>query len=244
MKMIIYLIFFTVLININIHADSKNVDPQFLQNELLKQQNEILKQTNADIRNSYYWALGFTGTFLVLFLGINTFLIRNKVKEDKEYLNNYIESTIIKEMNLIKEHNSQITNDIKELNNKELIKIHESLKFKIAESLTPVHGNIAGLRDKSFLLEIYILENEILINQLNKNYYSMLFNNKEVIKILLENQISSFYWKIGNCLERIEEILKTGYEVDTSLLSDYTEVLNKLPAEYTDAAHRVRILMM
>ena len=244
MKINVILFLFILLININIYADTKSNDAILLQNELLKQQNEILKQANSDIRNSYYWALGFTGTFLVLFLGINTFLFRNKVKEDKEYLNNYVENTILKEMNSLKDNINVSIREVKEQNNKELLQIHESLDSTIKETNKPIYSDIARLRQNSLLLEVGILENKLLLNQSENSYYSKLSNNKQIIDILINNKITSYYWKIDNSLERIEEILKTGYKVDTSLLSEYTELLNKLPSQYSDVVHRIRTLML
>ena len=57
----------------------------------LEEQNKILLSTNSDIRSSYYWALSFCATFLILFLGVNIYFFRNRFNEDKEFLLNKID---------------------------------------------------------------------------------------------------------------------------------------------------------
>jgi len=199
-------------------GQTKNIDSLILQNELLKQQNEIIKQTSSEIRNSYYWALGFTGTFLVLFLGINTFLFRNKVKEDKEFLNNYVENIILKETNILKDDNIKILNDIKEQNLIESNKLIDSLNIKINEAIKPVLASISLLKQTTLCLEIKVLDNDIEINKASEGYYTILMNSKRIIEIIISNKLTLHDWRIAHSLENIENVLKTEYKIDTHSL--------------------------
>lgn len=83
----------------------------------LEEQNKILKSSSSDLRNSYYWALGFSATFLLVFLGINLYSANRRFDDEKnnfeKMLNNKIANEILTINKIIEEHHFQNTGIIK-----------------------------------------------------------------------------------------------------------------------------------
>ncbi len=92
----------------------------------LEEQNKILKSSSSDLRNSYYWALGFSATFLLVFLGINLYSANRRFDDEKNnfetMLNNKIANEILTINKIIEEYHFQnigiIKNEIHEIESK------------------------------------------------------------------------------------------------------------------------------
>jgi len=139
----------------------------------LEEQNKILKSSSSDLRNSYYWALGFSATFLLVFLGINLYSANRRFDDEKNnfetMLNNKIENEILTINKIIEEHHLQnieiIKNEIHEIKNKNnefnkliterLLEVNDSTKAKYEELNKKILVNNESIKTESDKLEEY-----------------------------------------------------------------------------------------
>lgn len=127
----------------------------------LEEQNKILKSSSSDLRNSYYWALGFSATFLLVFLGINLYSANRRFDDEK---NNF--ETML---------NNKIANEILTIN-----KIIEEYHF---QNIGIIKNKIHEIESKNDEFNKLITEKLSEFNDLNKAKYKEL--NK---KILVNNE--------------------------------------------------------
>lgn len=127
----------------------------------LEEQNKILKSSSSDLRNSYYWALGFSATFLLVFLGINLYSTNRRFDDEK---NNF--ETML---------NNKIANEILTIN-----KIIEEYHF---QNIGIIKNKIHEIESKNDEFNKLITEKLSEFNDLNKAKYKEL--NK---KILVNNE--------------------------------------------------------
>ncbi|MBQ4859319.1 hypothetical protein [Pseudoalteromonas sp. MMG007] len=139
----------------------------------LEEQNKILKSSSSDLRNSYYWALGFSATFLLVFLGINLYSANRRFDDEKKnfetMLNNKIENEVLTINKIIEEHHLQnigiIKNEIHEIENKNnefnkliterLLEVDDSTKAKYEELNKKILVNNESIKTESNKLEEY-----------------------------------------------------------------------------------------
>lgn len=199
----------------------------------LEEQNKILLSANIDIRNSYYWALGFCATFLILFLGVNIYFFRNRFDEDKEFLINKIN---VKAKQIEIDNKNLIDNEIIKLDNK----LEASFKQKASELTKTYKSTVSLNRNEIQRLRVDITELELENTKAGGCNPNILTKYLKLAEETQKLEDKHYYWKISRCLLEIKKLLDEGVKIDSM---DYTETitfLSSLPNEFDDVVKEIR----
>ncbi|MGD6734890.1 hypothetical protein ACP5PY_00340 [Photobacterium leiognathi subsp. mandapamensis] len=198
----------------------------------LEEQNKILITSNNDIRSSYYWALGFSATFLILFLGVNIYFFRNRFDEDKEFLLNSIKD----KFNLIEKNNQQVIASEMAVFD---AKLEMTFKTK-SEQLTKYYDSSVSSNSTAIqrlLIEVTELKLKNVISDGCKpniltGYLALA---KETLKLG-----SSYDWKTSECLSKAKELMDEGVKIEPMELPELITFINSLPEQFSGVSEEIR----
>lgn len=219
----------------------KNINNDNLKIKLLGQQNKDLRDFHEKIANTVYWALGFSAIFLVLFLGINIYFIRNRYNEEKEYLLQHINNAVhLKSNDLEKEQNKIIESIKKEYEN--TLKSFEISMSKIAnDSIAPLKKSISNIFKSINALKIDIIDIEIKFLEKTDGCKDIIIRRYfDLAKEARKYEDRYWDWEVSQCLEEIEKLLNDGAKFDSGDFPEVTAFLDGLPERFKDSVHKVR----
>ncbi|RLC96171.1 MAG: hypothetical protein DRI46_14065 [Chloroflexi bacterium] len=199
----------------------------------LEEQNKILIHTSTELRNSYYWALGFSATFLLLFLGVNIYFFRNRYNEDKEYLLKHVDSKLHEGANEMRNYVS------KQLHNLESRLEKVSVKA-VKQSINDINAKINNLHSIIGMNKIDIIELEIEQTKLSGVQANVLRSYVDIIQELRKLDNCGWDWKISDYLSEVCELLKEGVKFNSSELPEVSSLLNGLPNQFDDIVYKIR----
>jgi hypothetical protein len=198
----------------------------------LEEQNKILLSTNSDIRSSYYWALSFCATFLILFLGVNIYFFRNRFNEDKEFLLNKIDDKFTgAESNNLELIKAEMTKFDK--------KLDTSFKKTASELSKNYKSSVASNLNKIQWLSVQVKELELKNTKLGgykPNILTGYFHLAEETHKLG----SGYDWQLSECLVEARKLLDEGVEIDSTEYPEVTTFLNSLPRQFHDVVETIR----
>jgi len=192
--------------------------------EMLKQRNQDLLDFQEKLSATIYWSLGFSATFLILFLGINIYFLRNRYNEDKERFLKHIEDTLsVKAGELDK-------------------KIVEIVGKTIDSKLSSVKNSIESLKEQLSMIEIKTNDNKIEILEINKSHKdTILYYYFEQAKTCKSTgDFFSYGWKISNCMDAMKKLLDDGAKFDAAEVTEVTKFLDSLPSQFSDTVFSFR----
>jgi len=199
----------------------------------LEEQNKFLITYTTELRNSYYWALGFAGTFLVLFLGVNIYFLRNKSEEDKERLTAHFDLIINEKTSLILQRVDKKIDDSQRL-------LHEISDKSVKETTFPINNSISSLTEKIQENKIEILELKLKNHESSGVKGNILSAHFRLAQEVRKLTTSYWDWKVSDSLEEGYKLLEQGVEFDSGELPEITAFLNNLPKQFSDLAHKIR----
>ncbi len=197
----------------------------------LEEQNNILSESQRELRQVYMWALGFSGTFLLAFLGVNIYFTRTKYQEDRAANLRHIEDNLkLRTEELGNKFEVFEKNTIEEIEN--FNKKFESLtNNKIKDSSAAIRNLIDALDYRLSDLEVEVTE----MKGTDANTITACFEFIERLKTR-----SGYDWRIITLLEKVENLIDNGCKISSFEKGDYITILDKLPANCKGIASRVK----
>lgn len=193
----------------------------------LDEQNKMLKSSSSELKNSYYAALSFSATFLVLFLGVNVYFFRSRYGEDKKYLQQHIDVNVDSKMSLVND-------SFKSLESQLEVTIKEHIAKALTEHVSPLRSQINLLKsfNKHQSVDIKLLK--IKLEETPSNKISLLLSVAQDYKSL------NWDYQLSDTLVKINELLKEGATFDSSELPELEGFLNSLSNEYLTSILKIR----
>ncbi|WP_166370887.1 hypothetical protein [Psychromonas sp. SA13A] len=214
-------------------ANQTKMELLYESNIRLMEQNRILQSTASDLRSTYHWALGFSATFLLLFLGVNIYFFRNRYNEEKEYLLMHIDDSIeIKKTEI----DTSLANKLSEVESKLENKVSSQIEFSLAKVLQKIKLNANDIQ----LCKVEALKLK-LINTNNSGVKENILS--ENFRLAVEIRMlsgKSWDWDVSNVLENINALLLEGTKFDPMEMPEVSTFLNNLPAQFTDQVTKIR----
>ncbi|PCJ53779.1 MAG: hypothetical protein COA79_22465 [Planctomycetota bacterium] len=186
----------------------------------LTEQNILLKKSIDDNKSILLWALGFAGTFLVAFLGVNIYFIKSEKTTNLNNITKYIEESKIK----IEENKLSVFNLLKEENNKTIENKIKSFEARFNQTASSISTKI----DK---IELTILKNNVHGEDRNHpiTIYDLIYLGKKIIEI----DDVMFDYETGRCLEQITAFVNKKPKLFPEETAKMVKYLNGLPSSFS-----------
>ena len=193
----------------------------------LEEQNKILKTSSVELRDSYYAALSFAATFLILFLGVNVYFFRNRYNEDKKYLQQHVDVTIDTKMTLINDSFIDLESQME-------ASIKGHITKGVAEQVSPIKQQVRSLQSNVKYQSVDLKRIQIEFEKTPSNKIRLL--------VALAKDYHSLNWdyQLSDTLVKIRVLLVEGAIFDPSELPDLERFLDLLPKEYNTTLSQIR----
>ncbi|MGY3964687.1 hypothetical protein [Aeromonas veronii] len=181
----------------------------------LQEQNEMLKLSIENYNSIIFSALGFAGTFLITFLGVNVYFVKNRVDEDKKNLERMIEDKN-------KENFIELSNSITKIIDEHIDHLDKKTSSQAAVISTQLKAEIRTIDQK-----IKYIHYDLAVNEYEKELCD---GNKltAAINLIKCSEAVSFDWRTSQTLTEIKTLLKTGARYSASELPDVFKVLRDI----------------
>ncbi|MDS1780660.1 hypothetical protein [Vibrio vulnificus] len=193
----------------------------------LEEQNKMLKSSSSELKNSYYAALSFSATFLVLFLGINVYFFRSRYSEDKNYLQQHLDVNVDSKMNLVNDAFKALEGQLESA-------IKEHVDVAVAKHTAPLKSQVSSLQSSNRYNSVEIKLLNIKLEKIPSNKIRLLLSVAKDYKLL------NWDYQLSETLVEIKDLLKEGATFDSSDLPDIERFLNSLSSEYTTTISQIR----
>ncbi|EMF9086164.1 hypothetical protein V4U76_004564, partial [Vibrio vulnificus] len=193
----------------------------------LEEQNKMLRSSSSELTNSYYAALSFSATFLVLFLGINVYFFRSRYSEDKNYLQQHIDVNVDSKMSLVNDAFKSLESQLEAT-------IKEHTAKALTEHISPLRSQISSLQSSNKYHSVGIKLLQIKLEETPSNKIRLLLSVAKDYKSL------NWDYQLSDTLVEIKELLKEGATFDSSELPELEGFLNSLSNEYTTTILQIR----
>ncbi len=193
----------------------------------LEEQNKMLKSSSSELKTSYYAALSFSATFLVLFLGINVYFFRSRYSEDKNYLQQHIDVNVDSKMNLVNDSFKTLEGQLESA-------IKEHTAVAVAQHTAPLKSQISSLQSSNRYHSVDIKLLKIKLEETPSNKIRLLLSLAKDYKLL------NWDYQLSETLVDIRELLKEGATFDSSDLPELEGFLNSLSNKYTTTISQIR----
>tara|TARA_R110001606_G_scaffold382655_1_gene544550 strand:- start:131 stop:775 length:645 start_codon:yes stop_codon:yes gene_type:complete len=184
----------------------------------LEEQNKILSESVSEFRVYLFSSLGFSATFLIVFLGVNIYFLRNRYTEDKVMLLQTIE------------------NKINQFEGKSLDR-YEVAKKQQKEEIS------REIDQKSKKLEIENIYRRIDITCLQlKLEENLSICLSKYFKLAEDYNLLNWEMQLSDSLHQIIKLLNQGGEYDSSEYPEVYTFLDKLPVNFSTQAKKIKEL--
>ncbi|HHF3262345.1 TPA: hypothetical protein ACPJ11_004666 [Vibrio diabolicus] len=198
------------------YADEAVLEELNIQNIELSAQNQELKRSIATNQSIYFGALGFSGAFLIAFLGVNIYFSKTRADEDRAKIEAVLDERLKQATLKMK---SELIDDLNKLKNEneQLISSH---KREII-SLTDLKFNEA-LSTRQYLdYRITVIEFDLLPDNSPNKLSS-------AIKVIKKSELIGWEWKTASMLSKIEEYINSGMSFHATEISDVMKSLSTI----------------
>lgn len=201
------------------------------QNIRLQEQSKMLKSSIDNYNNIIFSSLGFAGTFLIAFLGVNIYFMKNRADEDKKNIEQ-----------IIKEKNKESLMKLSKFITKEINKNIGNLENKISSQTASISSQVKTEFD-SIDRKIKHIHYNLAVNEYEKEQCS---DSKltSTINIIKHSEVAGFTWKTSKTLTEMQSLLKSGGKYDPSELPDVFNVLRKISEPNKKLALEVETLIL
>lgn len=201
-----------------------------LQNKILQENLKSTKESSKEIHSIYMWALGFSATFLITFLGVNIYFLNSKSKDE-------IEKIIAKMKSLNEDSKKDIENHIKELfesNKDDILSIQKNTASNLKEK-------IAVLQDEQREIKLDALDIELELIEIKGVKATALSRHLELISFVIESYGEELYdWKITRSLAKIIELQNQGANFSIHDVAKVNKTLAKLPHQHQGLVAKIK----
>ncbi|EOZ5531396.1 hypothetical protein ACQSNA_003356, partial [Vibrio metschnikovii] len=181
----------------------------------------------SELKNSYYAALSFSATFLVLFLGINVYFFRSRYSEDKNYLQQHLDVNVDSKMNLVNDAFKALEGQLESA-------IKEHAAVAVAKHIAPLKIEVSLLQSSIRRKSVEIKLLKIKLEKTPSNKITLLLSVAKDYKSL------NWVYQLSETLVEIRDLLKEGATFDSSDLPDLEGFLNSLSSEYSTTISQIR----
>ena len=207
----------------------------------LKAQVQQIVDYNDDFLSTILWSLGFSSTFLLVFLGLIGYLTNHRYEQDKESLENRIqsfskdiESSTQAELSEFKVETQKLVLEKSDKLKTELKKISNESAQSIS---SPLESQIKELNRDLLLLEREFLKIEAKHYEETGMYGNALNNHFEIAEIGFKVK---YQWIVSQALEEIIRLLDIPSTFrNAEDVRKVTIFLQKLPPEYEALVNRI-----
>lgn len=221
----------------------------------LEEQNKILLNTTNDLRNSYYWALGYSATFLLIFLGLNIYSSNRRFDDEKINLEKIMENKVEEELlNLNKENEkskSLILNELRSTLEQRKVETEEKLSELTNLIKEQKLGSERRIKEISLSHKKEVLSAEIERKELEFKIFILKDIKSTTVRIAAEicslsqdlNKLQNGNyqnWRIGKYLSEIEKLINQTVKNDRHTVQEVVNIMPKLDSEFE--VYKSRIL--
>lgn len=233
-KLLFLLLTFSLVLNIYAQTLQKNSSVKSdSTNIALNAQIDVMREYNNKLLNTVYWALGTLVTVFTLLIGFGWFANFRVYERDKKTMKD--EFGVLMQIEL--------------KNIEQALMKRENKHTESLENLVKKHANeaVQSLRDEinTYTINIQELEYQMLEFRAEKWDEQKVLRNS--IRTYLEMTELSIKMKrdffISRALDNVTRILKSGVEMDSDLVKDVHELLNKLPSQFDITAKNIRDIL-
>ncbi|MFL7028341.1 hypothetical protein [Vibrio cyclitrophicus] len=216
MKKIIILLFLGAVFSLPIQAESKGIlEDLKIQNIELAAQNIELRNSIATNQSIYFGALGFSGAFLIVFLGVNIYFSKTRADEDRDKIESLLKERL-NQATLLMKNELKVDLDLIKVQHKEMIGAYRENILK--ELNTKAESTESQIKYLDY--RITIIDYEALSDSSSSKLVS-------AMKVIKKAEDIGWEWKTASMLTKVESHLDTGLKFYPAELSDvFTQLSN------------------
>ncbi|MFW1297765.1 hypothetical protein ACEWA9_14510 [Vibrio parahaemolyticus] len=202
--------------------------------EALKRQNIELAAQNTELRQSistsqsiYFGALGFSGAFLIAFLGVNIYFSKTRADEDREKLEALLSERLKQSTLLMK---NEVKDDLDKIKTQHL-EIIEGHKDKIVNDFNKTFDELKSER-KYIDYRMTVIEYDALSDDSSNKL-------TQAMKVIAKAEAIGWEWKTASMLAQVEKHLEIGLKFYPSEMSDALRQLSQIKSPNDALAKKV-----